>query len=97
VLPPAAADQRCGIGGRRPSLAAYVAVTGPTSGAAAPPEGGNVGYPHVAMKATSAPSYSDQPYPYRDIHDHLRRIYDAFGPARMFWGTDITRMPGSSA
>lgn len=21
------------------------------------------------MKATDAPSYSDQPYPYRDIHD----------------------------
>jgi len=92
---------RCGVGfrgfwgGQRPSLAAYVAVTGPTGGAAAPPEGGNVGYPHVAMKATGAPSYSDQPYPHRDIHDHLRRVYDAFGPARMFWGTDITRMPCS--
>jgi hypothetical protein len=49
------------------------------------------------MKATGAPSYSDQPYPYRDIHDHLRRIDDAFGPARKFSGTDITRMPGSSA
>ena len=28
-----------------------------------------------------------------DIHDNLRRLYDAFGPARWFWGTDITRMP----
>ena len=49
------------------------------------------------MRATGAPSYSDQPYPYRDIHDHPRRVYDAFGPARMFWGTDIARMPCSSA
>ncbi|HKW92803.1 MAG TPA: amidohydrolase family protein [Methylomirabilota bacterium] len=48
---------------------------------------------NVAIKATGAPSYSSEPYPYRNIHDHLRRIYDAFGPARMFWGTDITRMP----
>ena len=24
--------------------------------------------------------------------DHPR-LYDAFGPARWFWGTDITRMP----
>jgi hypothetical protein len=32
-------------GGQRPSLAAYVAVTGPTGGPAAPPEGGNAGYP----------------------------------------------------
>src|SRR5437867_5982528 len=39
-------------------------------------------YPNVAMKATGAPSYSDQPYPFRDIHDNLHRLYDAFGPAR---------------
>jgi predicted TIM-barrel fold metal-dependent hydrolase len=52
-------------------------------------------YPNVAVKATGAPSYSSQPYPYRNIHDPLRRIYDAFGPARLFWGTDITRMPCS--
>jgi predicted TIM-barrel fold metal-dependent hydrolase len=52
-------------------------------------------YPNVAIKATGAPSYSSEPYPYRNIHDHLRRIYDAFGPDRMFWGTDITRMPCS--
>ena len=50
-------------------------------------------YPNVAVKATGAPSYSAQAYPYADIHDHLHRIYDAFGPERMFWGTDITRMP----
>ena len=50
---------------------------------------------NVAIKATGAPSYSSQPYPYRNIHDHLKKIYDAFGPARMFWGTDITRMPCS--
>jgi hypothetical protein len=30
--------------------------------------------PNVAMKATGAPSYSDQPYPFRDIHDNLRRL-----------------------
>jgi predicted TIM-barrel fold metal-dependent hydrolase len=52
-------------------------------------------HPNVAIKATGAPSYSSQPYPYRNIRDHLRRIYDAFGPERMFWGTDITRMPCS--
>jgi predicted TIM-barrel fold metal-dependent hydrolase len=52
-------------------------------------------YPHVAIKATGAPSYSSQPYPYRNIHGYLRQIYDAFGPERMFWGTDITRMPCS--
>jgi predicted TIM-barrel fold metal-dependent hydrolase len=50
-------------------------------------------HPNVAIKATGAPSYSAEAYPFRDIHDKLKRIFDAFGPARMFWGTDITRMP----
>ena len=50
-------------------------------------------FPNVAVKATGAPSYSTDPYPYRNIHDYLHQIYDAFGPRRMFWGTDITRMP----
>lgn len=51
--------------------------------------------PNVAVKATGAPSYSSEPYPYRNIQPYLRRIYDAFGPERLFWGTDITRMPCS--
>ena len=50
-------------------------------------------YPNVAMKATGAPGYSSESYPFRDIHGHLKRLYDAFGPQRFFWGTDITRMP----
>jgi predicted TIM-barrel fold metal-dependent hydrolase len=52
-------------------------------------------FPNVAVKASGAPSYSSQSYPFINIHDHLHRIYDAFGPNRMFWGTDITRMPCS--
>ena len=51
--------------------------------------------PNVAVKLSGAPSYSSQPYPYRNIHGHLRQIFDAFGPERSFWGTDMTRMPCS--
>jgi predicted TIM-barrel fold metal-dependent hydrolase len=51
--------------------------------------------PNVAVKATGAPHYSTQPYPFRNIQDGLHRIYDAFGSKRFFWGTDITRMPCS--
>jgi predicted TIM-barrel fold metal-dependent hydrolase len=51
--------------------------------------------PNVAVKATGAPHYSTQPYPFRNIQDGLHRFFDAFGPQRMFWGTDITRMPCS--
>ena len=50
-------------------------------------------HPNIAVKATGAPSYSSEPYPYRNIHKYLRWIFDCFGPDRMFWGTDITRMP----
>ncbi|MEJ1975443.1 MAG: amidohydrolase family protein [Acetobacteraceae bacterium] len=51
--------------------------------------------PNVAIKATGAPGYSSAPYPFRNIHDGLHRIFDAFGPQRFFWGTDVTRMPCS--
>lgn len=51
--------------------------------------------PNIAVKATGAPSYTSQPYPFASIHDNIHQIYDAFGPERMFWGTDITRMPCS--
>jgi hypothetical protein len=37
-------------------------------------------HPNVAIKATGAPSYSSEAYPFRDIHDKLRRIFDAAGP-----------------
>jgi len=51
--------------------------------------------PNVAIKATGAPGYSTEAYPYRNLHDGLHRIFDAYGPKRFFWGTDITRMPCS--
>src|SRR2546422_5133117 len=44
---------------------------------------------------SGAPSYSSQPYPFRNIHGYLRQVFEAFGPERSFWGTDITRMPCS--
>ena len=50
------------------------------------------GLPNVAIKATGVPAYSTHPYPFRNIHDGLHRIFDAFGPDRFFWGTDLTRM-----
>jgi predicted TIM-barrel fold metal-dependent hydrolase len=51
--------------------------------------------PNVAVKLSGAPSYSSDPYPYKNIHGYLRQIIETFGPDRCFWGTDITRMPCS--
>ena len=52
-------------------------------------------HPNIAVKATGAPGYSSEGYPFPAMHTYLRQIYDAFGPNRMFWGTDITKMPVS--
>lgn len=54
-------------------------------------------FPGVAVKTTSAPALSAEPYPYRDLEPFLRRVYDAFGPRRMLWGTDFTRLTSSYA
>jgi predicted TIM-barrel fold metal-dependent hydrolase len=50
-------------------------------------------HPNIALKASAAPGASSEPYPYRNLHDYLHACHDAFGPTRIFWGTDITRMP----
>ena len=51
--------------------------------------------PNIAVKASALPAYSSQDYPYYNLHPYLRRVFDAFGPHRMFWGTDLTRLPCS--
>jgi predicted TIM-barrel fold metal-dependent hydrolase len=50
---------------------------------------------NVAAKASALPSYTSDAYPYRALHPYIRRVYDAFGPRRMFWGTDLSRLPCS--
>ena len=47
-------------------------------------------YPNVSVKLSSAPTYSAEPYPYRDMNVHIRRMFDAFGPRRCHWGSDMT-------
>lgn len=49
-------------------------------------------HPNVFVKLTSTPSCSSEDYPYRNIHLHLKRLIEAFGPRRCFWGTDLSAM-----
>ncbi len=49
--------------------------------------------PNVAAKASALPCYSTDTYPYKSLHPYLRQAYDAFGPQRLFWGTDFSRSP----
>jgi L-fuconolactonase len=48
---------------------------------------------NVAAKASALPRYSSEPYPYRRLHAPLEKVFDAFGPHRFFWGTDMTGVP----
>ena len=50
-------------------------------------------HPNVAVKASALPCYTSEPYPYRGLHPYVRRVRDAFGARRMFWGTDLSRLP----
>jgi predicted TIM-barrel fold metal-dependent hydrolase len=47
-------------------------------------------FANVSVKLSAAPAYSFEPYPYRDMAPYIRRCFDAFGPRRCFWGTDMT-------
>ena len=52
-------------------------------------------HPNIAVKITGGPGYAVDGYPFRSLQPLYKALYDAFGPRRMFWGTDITRMPCS--
>lgn len=49
--------------------------------------------PNISVKASSIPSYVTEPYPFRSVHEKLHRIINAFGAQRVFWGSDVTRLP----
>jgi len=73
-----------GGGGRSPeALAAHVDLL-------------KVLLPHrnVAITISSLWGSSRQGYPYADLHDSIRRLYDLFGVSRLAWATDYTAVRG---
>lgn len=49
-------------------------------------------YENVAVKVSSLPSFTTSVFPFTQLHGHIKRIYDTFGPKRMLWGSDVTRL-----
>ncbi len=47
-------------------------------------------YPNISIKMSGFLGASNDPYPFRDMTAHLRRVFDAYGPRRCHWGTDMT-------
>lgn len=48
--------------------------------------------PNISVKVSCLPLYTTDVYPFKWLHPYVRRIYDAFGPRRMFWGSDLSRL-----
>jgi predicted TIM-barrel fold metal-dependent hydrolase len=48
--------------------------------------------PNLAVKASALPCFTSEPYPFKNLQPHLRRVVEAYGPRRVFWGTDLSRL-----
>ena len=49
-------------------------------------------HPNITVKAAGVGDYALDPYPFRSLDGPLRRIFDAFGPKRILWGSDLSRL-----
>jgi L-fuconolactonase len=49
-------------------------------------------FPNVAVKAIGVGDYAHDPFPFRSLEEPLRRVFDAFGPHRILWGSDLSRL-----
>jgi predicted TIM-barrel fold metal-dependent hydrolase len=76
-------------------LALPVGVTGPEAFAGLPELLALARFPQVAAKASALPCHSRREFPFADLHRPLRRVFEEFGPHRLFWGSDWTRLPCS--
>jgi predicted TIM-barrel fold metal-dependent hydrolase len=47
-------------------------------------------FPNVSVKLSGIGAYSLEPYPWRDMTPYLHRVFDAYGPRRCYWGSDMT-------
>lgn len=45
-------------------------------------------FPRVFVKISHTWAISRQPYPWLDAQEYVKRLYSAFGPQRLMWGTD---------
>lgn len=48
--------------------------------------------PNIAVKASAVTDYSGEPYPHPILQGYLRKVFDAFGRKRVFWGSDTSRV-----
>ena len=49
-------------------------------------------HPNIAAKASALPCWASDRYPFQSVHPALLDVVTAFGPQRVFWGSDLTRL-----
>lgn len=49
-------------------------------------------FPNISVKAAGVGDYATEPYPFRSLDEPLRRVFDAFGPRRIVWASDLSRL-----
>ena len=53
-------------------------------------------YPNVWVKVSEFSSLlPSKKYPFRDAYPVVKRVYDAFGPDRLLWGTGFPALPAA--
>lgn len=50
-------------------------------------------FDNIAVKASALPAVTPESYPFPRLQRCLREAIDAFGAGRVFWGSDISRLP----
>lgn len=49
--------------------------------------------PNVSVKASALPCAVSEPYPFPTARRVVRKVTSEFGASRVFWGSDLTRLP----
>lgn len=49
-------------------------------------------HPNIAVKVSALPRASQEAFPFPRLHEPIERVFDAFGPRRTFWGSDLSTL-----
>jgi predicted TIM-barrel fold metal-dependent hydrolase len=50
-------------------------------------------YPGIAVKASALPCFVGEDFPFPSVIETIYALVDTFGPERVFFGSDLTRLP----
>ncbi|HUO23885.1 MAG TPA: amidohydrolase family protein [Caulobacteraceae bacterium] len=102
MLAPGRLDRVAGIAERHPRLKLIVDHLGVPRGASGPRAFDHLPelialsrFANVSVKAVAVCDYAQDVYPFPSVEAPLRRVFDAFGPGRVMWGSDLSRLKHS--